>query len=362
MNNETEYKALLQKMEDTYFSLTGAKVEDASDIGIRFKVLAKEVEELLNQLEELNRQAFPQTATGEALELHALQRGLQRKGAVAAKGAAVFLRNTPADRDIEIPQGTVVATAGNPGTRFATVETVVMKAGQQEVQSMVACTVAGAKGNAAAGAVCSMVTPVPGIQTVTNRGPITGGTAKEDDEALRARLLGTYLNITNGTNSAFYKGIVSAYDEVSSVNVIPRARGTGTVDIIVYGEAADQNFLEELKARLQEMKEINVDILVEKAQPRPVDLSLKIAVTENVSLEDMKAACKERIAGFFEGIAVGQPLVLTHLGRELMEESGLYNYHILSPAGDVTPTQRQKITLGKMEISLLDQGGEVYEQ
>lgn len=362
MENNTTYSALLKNMKETYLSLTGARPDDASDVGIRFKVLAKETAELMEQLKEVNRQAFPQTATGRALELHGEQRGIKRKQGTPARGTAIFLRSVPADREIEIPTGTVVATGGNPGTRFITTEPAVMHLGETEVSVPIACTSSGPQGNSAAGALQAMVTPVPGIQTVTNRQPITGGAPQEDDEALRARLLDTYLNISNGTNSAFYRGVASAYEEVSSVNVIPRARGTGTVDMIVWGEAADSAFLEKLKARIQEIKEINVDVSVELAEPRPVQVVLEAAVTENVSWEEAQAACRLKAEEFFRGIPVGQPLLLAHLGKALMEGTGLYNYRVSSPAQDVWPTRRQKITLGEMEINAMEERGGDYDQ
>ena len=362
MENSTAYSALLKKMQETYLGLTGASPDDASDVGIRFKVLAKETAELMGQLEEIGRQAFPQTATGRALELHGEQRGIKRKQGTPAKGTAVFLRSVAADREIISPAGTAVATGGSPGARFITTEAAVMALGATEAQVPVVCTVPGPQGNCGAGALQAMVTPVPGIQAVTNRQPLTGGAPQEDDEALRARLLDTYLNISNGTNSAFYRGVASAYEEVSSVHVIPRARGTGTVDVIVWGEGVDSAFLEKLGARFQEIKEINVDISVEQAQARPVAVTLEVLVTENISWEEAQEACRRKAEAFFRNLPVAQPLLLAHLGKALMEGTGVHNYRIAAPQEDVWPTRRQKITLGELKINPMEERGGNYDQ
>lgn len=65
-------------------------MDSASDVGIRFAVLAEQLALLQQELETAQQQAFAQTATGQALEMHAAQRGLSRKQAVYASGTAVF--------------------------------------------------------------------------------------------------------------------------------------------------------------------------------------------------------------------------------------------------------------------------------
>ena len=95
----------LQKMQQRYEELTGIPADEASDIGIRLRILAEQLELLYQQLEEEKKQAFAQTATGLALEQHAQQKGLQRRKAVAAQGEVTFSRTAAADEPIVIPQG-----------------------------------------------------------------------------------------------------------------------------------------------------------------------------------------------------------------------------------------------------------------
>lgn len=68
----------LQKMQQRYEELTGIPADEASDIGVRLRILAEQLELLYQQLEEEKKQAFAQTATGLALEQHAQQKGLLR--------------------------------------------------------------------------------------------------------------------------------------------------------------------------------------------------------------------------------------------------------------------------------------------
>ena len=91
----------LQKMQQRYEELTGIPADEASDIGVRLRILAEQLELLYQQLEEEKKQAFAQTATGLALEQHAQQKGLQRRKAIVAQGEVIFSRTAAADEPID---------------------------------------------------------------------------------------------------------------------------------------------------------------------------------------------------------------------------------------------------------------------
>lgn len=81
-------------MAAEYKTLAGAEPEDAADVSIRLKVLAGELYTVLCAAESLKLNCFPQTAAGEALDLHAEERGLVRKDAGEICGHAdVFAPN-----------------------------------------------------------------------------------------------------------------------------------------------------------------------------------------------------------------------------------------------------------------------------
>ena len=72
------YEEILQRMEEAYEQKSGCKVADVSEVGLRMRVLAGELYRLETSLDWLERQAFPQTASGEQLDLHGAQRGVIR--------------------------------------------------------------------------------------------------------------------------------------------------------------------------------------------------------------------------------------------------------------------------------------------
>ena len=94
------YEEVLLRMQQAFAQQAGFQAEDASDIGIRLKVLAGEIYSALSQVDFLKRQAFPQTAQEEWLNLHAQQRGIKRKEAVSSTGTLRFTRRTPLSYEI----------------------------------------------------------------------------------------------------------------------------------------------------------------------------------------------------------------------------------------------------------------------
>ena len=58
------YDQILSSMQNKFFELTGVNADDASDIGIRMKVLANQLELLYIATEKQYKQIYPQTATG----------------------------------------------------------------------------------------------------------------------------------------------------------------------------------------------------------------------------------------------------------------------------------------------------------
>ena len=169
-----DYANFLEQMQQSYEQLAGMRADDASDVGIRFKILAEQLSKIKEELEFAKQQSFPQTATGENLEMHALERGIFRKQATRAKGTVRFSRESAASEDILIPQGiflTCSQTEGNHGTdiRFVTTSEVTLRQGQTSVDAPVECQTEGSRGNLAAGILNVMITRGPG--TGRRRGP-----------------------------------------------------------------------------------------------------------------------------------------------------------------------------------------------
>lgn len=352
MNQSEILSAMTQEFRD----LAGFEADDASDLGIRMKVLAAQLELLYLRAEELEARAFPESSSGEYLDRHAAQRGLSRKAATSAQGEVRFSRSTPAPQDIPLPAGLIVSTAGDPAYRYVTTSDGLIEQGRLWAQVTAQAETPGRAGNASAGAVSLMITPVSGVSTVANPQPFTGGVDAESDDSLRQRLLDSYYAVSNGANAAYYRQIALETEGITSALVIPRPEGVGTVEVVVTADGSDPapEVLSQLEERFAVEKEINVDVTVTSAQPVSVPISLEIQPEGSVPFETAKAQVEQTLSRYLLHLGVGQSVLLAGLIHEIYALPDVKNCRFLSPAADTPITQRQVAVCGEITVSQME--------
>ncbi len=343
------YEQLLAIMEKTYTSLTGFSPNSASDIGIRLKVLATVCAEFYQELARLQRELFAQTATGTYLDMHAQTRGLSRKQAIPSTGVLRFSRDTAALSDIVIPQNTLCACTGGSPLRFLTTQQAVLKKGELSVDIPACAQTGGEETNTAANTVNILITPPQGISRVTNPFPFRGGALAETDTQLRKRLMDSYRFISNGTNAAFYNNLALQTDAVSSTHVIPRARGRGTVDVVIAEEngTASPELISRLQAEIEEKREINVDVQVQSAEILPVTLSLQFQCHPGYDPAETAQACTDTIGGVLNRYEIASPLYLCDLYAMLHGMPQLQSY-TFPGFTDIVPEDTKILRLQKV--------------
>lgn len=336
MLSDPSYESILERMQQSFQDLAGFHPDDASDIGIRMKVLAGEVFSLYHAFHWLKNQVFPQTAHDDCLALHAQQRGLSRKPALAASGSLSFSRKNPLAYDLTIPSGTIASTGGENALRFATSQPAVLKAGYTSVSVPAAALAPGADSNAALGTVCVLVTPPPGIEAVTNAAPFSGGTDAESDDLLRARLLQSYAQISNGTNPEFYRSFALQFDGIQSAGVVPQEDGAGTLSLYLAtrGGAPDDALLQEIQNQINQIREITVSVTVKPAAEKSIRLACYLQPLDPYSFEEVKPICEQAMQDYFHSLSVGQPFIMTHLGQALLKTGAIKNYRFYSVSAD----------------------------
>ena len=351
------YQEILAVMEEEYTRAAGHAPEQAADIGIRLRILATQLAELYNQVEELQYQAFPQTATGEMLAYHAAVRGITPKQAVKATGGLLFYRDTSALSGIDIPAGTLCQTTGGE-YRFETTEDGVLTAGETQVLVPAQAVEGGAGANVGAGAVSGLVTVIQGLAGVANPQPFRYGVDPEGDEQLRQRLMEHYAAISNGANPSFYYQIAMGRDEVYSAKVLPRHQGRGTVKVAVAGQgsAVTPEVVQALREEIESRKEIAVDLEVAAAQPVAVDIQIQLLPEDLTRYEDAADTVREKLAQGLLGRRVGEPLRRVDLYRILGQVEGILNYVVVLPQTDIRVQQDQLVVLGNLTTQRMEAG------
>ena len=351
-----EYENILNQMEQEYIEKSGCMPDEASDIGIRLKVLANELALLSDKIDEVKMQTLPQTATGEFLDLHAKQKGLERKKGTPAEGNIIFKRDTPASSDIVIPKGTIVLTSGENPIEFETTKENILKKGEVVVCCKGICKSFGKIGNIAKNIISSLATPINGILYAQNE-IFTGGTEAETDDELRKRLLLSYELVSNGTNSGFYNEFALKYDGINFAKVIPRKNGVGTVHISLGAknkkDGVSKGVIEKFLNDINEFKEINVTVTADNAQVINKDISCEIMPCDGYNQQETIDLTKQKIKEYIANLKIGEPLFVSAMLKEIMLCKEIQNAKIIVPNDDIRVLEEQIIDAGNITVSTM---------
>ncbi len=346
---------------EVFAERVGFMPTEGSELSLRLSVYASQVFALMTQASWLETQMFPQTATGESLDRHAFLRGLTRQAGARAEGAVMFGIDTEAVSDLVVPAGTQCLTEGL--TRFETITEGVIPAGEQSVTIPARACEAGTAGNVHAGRVTLMNVPPVGVAWCLNPFPFVGGRDGEDDESLRVRVLESFYRLPNGANVGYYEREALRIDGVAAVNVLPRVNGRGTVGVFVATESGmpEEALCKAVRAHLDEMREIAVDVTVSAPEEVPVTVNVWVAADERLIAPEDKAAflqtVEARLAAYFTGRLLGQGLRRIELGHVLYNTPGVKNFRVLQPETDIPAMKGELVTLGGVDVEFMPQEG-----
>lgn len=332
---------------------SGMEVREGCDLAVRLYAVAAQVYGLYLQTDWVGRQCFPQTAQGEYLDHHAFLRGLSRKAATRAQGLIRFFVSAPSDTDRLIPEGTVCMTAGL--VRFETTQEGMLPAGAVEADIPARAVEPGNAGNVAAGSIVSMAVAPVGVAGCGNAYAFTGGGDEEGDEALRERVLSTFRRLPNGANAAFYQQGALSFDQVAAATVLPRARGKGTVDVVVATQAGvpDRELLERLTQYFQSRREIAVDVAVRGPELVNVPVAVKVAAAQGRDPEAVRQRVSQALQDWFTGKRLGEAVLRARLGSVVFACEGVENYQLTAPGADVAIDSDQLPVLAGLSVEEL---------
>lgn len=338
-------------MAAAYREKSGFAPQDASDLGLRLSVLAAQLEKVSRAVERAGLDAFPQSASGRALDLLAQARGFARRPALAAGGELRFSRVMPAAVEIPIPAGTLCAGPG--GLRFATTLAGALAQGESEVSLPAAAVEPGISGNIPAFAVSAVISPLPGVSAVGNPLPFAGGAEREDDESLRARLLEQMADPPGAFNLAFYRHGALNFPGVGSAQVLPMARGVGSVDVYISAlPGFDPVALaEQLGSVFAQAREIGTSVLVRPAEQRPVALASVVRVARGHAHTQVLEDCRAALVRLMAAQQVGQGLTLARVQGALIATMGVENIRTVAPAADIAAQEGQLLVAGEIDIA-----------
>lgn len=315
-------------------------------------------------LRDVAGQMYLATATGFWLDARAAEYECYRLEAQKTLGQVVFGRHE-AGTNVVIPAGTIVATrTDRRGERlqFFVREQTVLEEDRLEVLVPVIAEFAGAKFNVGSGQITEIITPVAGIDYVTNNaGWITReGSDEEDDESLRARAMGRWNELAIGPGDAAYRNMAAQVPGVATVQIDSHhPRGQGTVDVIISGTSGMPTpaLIQEVQAVIDENKALCADVLVVAPEPVEVDWDVLIyAHRDYGDLQEIQAEAAAVVDNIIARASAPYGIIRAQALAGMMQIEHVVNVAIRQPADDVPISRRQLAVRGTVNIEVTRAG------
>ncbi|KQN00576.1 baseplate J/gp47 family protein [Sphingomonas sp. Leaf25] len=202
-----------------------------SNLGITGEVLAALASGHYGYLDWIALNSVPFTATGEYLEGWAALRGVTRRPATNAKGAARF----PATNGSQVPAGTIVNRID--GVQYVATANAIAADGAVVVP--IESVEPGTGGNAAGGAAMMLAAGISGVSVNGTVSTLIGGGADiEEDGDLRSRMLAAYASPPQGGSITDYPAWALTVPGVTRCWIKPSAMGPGTIVLMFMMDTA----------------------------------------------------------------------------------------------------------------------------
>ena len=346
-----ETEEIYEEMKAELERRSGAVLSSGSEMALRLHAVAAELSTLWAQVDWTRKQSFPQTASGETLDLHAAARGLARAEAVKAEGSLLFSIDTARTDAVSVPLGTVCVNAA--GLEFETTEAGTIAPGALSCEVKARARNAGSAGNVPAGSVCFFSLAPVGVARCTNPHAFTGGADKESDAELRERVLASYESLPNGSNRAYYEAEALNTEGVGAASVQPRAHGIGTVDVVIASPSGlpAEETIKKVKAKFEEQREICVDVTVSAPTTVTVPVKATISIEDGQDFDTVAARVKAEIERFFDGRLLGKSVLRAKLSSLIFGVEGVANCILTEPAADVDIGYNQLPVAGTVTVT-----------
>lgn len=306
------------------------------------EVVAAFLEKIYQALDALNANRFLQTASGQYLDWKAEELGLSRKPAQRAVGWLIFSRKG-AQGNAPIPAGKVISTppdSGGKAYRYTVLEDALIPEGQSEAAALVEAEEEGALYNQPAGRVNILVTPIQGVDSVSNPSDwlTQAGADMESDASLRLRCLSQWGGI-GGANSAAYVSWAKSVGGVGQVSIVPTARGAGTVDVVFTAEGNTQpsaELIAQVQSLIDSKRPVSTDALARA--PSEVLLNLALNVVFYPNFTPNRALVEAAVYAYFAKLGIGVDFEPSQLIASVQMIEGVKSVEAVEP-------QRQAVSV-----------------
>ena len=195
---------------------------------------------------------------------------------------------------------------------------------------------------------------IMGVDNISNAKEINNGYDQETDDDLRERYLEKLLHPPKAGNPAHYKLWATEVDGIWNAKVFRTWQGGGTVKVVVIGlnrKAVGPDLIEKVKKHILEEAPIRYESLtVESATTKKVKVDVKIKLTQNANLIEVKEEIKDRIEKYFYSISFKENIVsYAKVGAEILKVPGVADYDDLKLNGSMGNVELKETEVPALE-------------
>ncbi|MBR0643979.1 baseplate J/gp47 family protein [Plastoroseomonas hellenica] len=318
---------------------TDARSDDTF-LGVMAKMLGMGIYDVHLYQQRLAEELLPDTAQ-DWLERHASIWGVPRLQASRASGN-VILAGTAG---VVLPSG--LALRDSTGALYTTTAGGTITA--SNITLPVLADVTGAAANLAAGTVLDLVSPFVGLnpqQAAVLAPGLSGGRARESDEALRGRLLARIRQRAQGGTAENYEEWARRANGVAYVAVHSQWMGAGTVGVLIAMEGpapAEPGDVARAQAAIEAERPLCATVTVAPAQLVPVPLTIRLDPDTVATRASVTAAAT---AYFRTEAEIGGLLPLSRISEAISSAAGEYSHELLAPVAAIIPSPAELPVLG----------------
>lgn len=287
------------------------------------------------------------------LDAKAAQNSVTRDPGAFATGEIEITTTTDA---VVVDEGFRVTTEARDPLTFVTTEEVTPTAGSTTVTAPIEATERGSEYNVGSDTITVMPSPPQGVQGVTNPAATTGGEDAETNAELRERAQEAIVqNSGGGTTGGIEGGIVSAFDGVSTADVIVdefKDASPVYADVIVDGGPSDA----EVQERIDELR----PVAIQHTLVRPTQISIDI--TADVTGADVDAtALESAVTEYIGELGISDDVIRDSIIATLMTEdpdvTGIDSLTVSDSSGEVADDRaigaREKAVPGAVSVTVV---------
>lgn len=329
MTQEEILSRLLSEISDEYDKSAGSFFYDVD------KPVSDRFAEIYAELEQILKNGFALTASGDYLDNKVAEQGLVRKGATSA-AVQVTVKGSPGSM---ISVGDKVAS---DVLVFSIMENKHLdSSGTADVQAQ--CDTFGKIGNVPPGAINRFPVTLPGLVSVTNEAAASGGFDEETDEELRDRYFEKVSLPATSGSKYHYVMWAKEVSGVGDAKCLPLWNGNGTVKVVIINAdkgAADAGLIERVAQHIEKNRPIGAAVTVESAIPLAINISISLTLANGVDTETAKEKIAASITNYIQKNAFANEYIsYAQIGGCILDCNEVLDYSDLRVNGGIDNIQ-----------------------